>query len=716
MLLVLCSACLFGASWAAPAPAPSPGGEAPSAKYTTKVVSLLDELIKEVQADGTADDKSHQAYTTWYTKERADANKVLVESKGSVSRLTTALQQEESLREQLQQDLDDVAGKLPGLESDLQEATGTRKKEREEYEELSTKLEQNIDGLRRSLIVLEKELPAQDDLLQTAAGPAKGPQDLMAVAKQLQQNMEGTGHTMNSGERELLSALFSAAKALKRHKLPTQPVQFLQVSQESAADGDEDDYGEYTSQTGGVTKLLENVLKKSEAQLQLATTNEQSAAKVFNALKASLEKQIAGSKQRMSDIKSQIAKSQERSGRKGNDLHEAQLLVESSTATIKQLDEQNAVRNKNYQDRSQTRSDELTALQEAKEILSSPSAQMLMAVGSQTVRDDSADEASVAAADEAEVSDSDGKDESAALSFLMLKSSQRAGSKSQVSEAADPFGKVRKLMQDMLERLNGEQAKDQRQKAFCDNEMRRTLDSLHDKKKAVKKLTDEVEALDAEISTLEAEIPELATELSELLAAVGNATELRAEEKGNAEKAIKQYKDAQVPLQGAIKVLQEFYAKSGMEFQQLKATGSESQEPEETQYKAKSGAIAGVIGILEVALEDMKGLQKDSEEQEAKAQELFQEFKNDADVRSAVLNKDLEYKNRMKVRLESTRAQTASDLKNYQKELDAVESYLEQLKESCTIKGDSYEERKAKREREIQGLQDALSILEGEAL
>eukprot|EP00971_Amphidinium_carterae_P301412 5988800-Amphidinium_carterae.1 len=41
----------------------------------------------------------------------------------------------------------------------------------------------------------------------------------------------------------------------------------------------------------------------------------------------------------------------------------------------------------------------------------------------------------------------------------------------------------------------------------------------------------------------------------------------------------------------------------------------------------------------------------------------------------------------MKVKLESTRAQTSSDLKNYQKELDAVESYMEQLTGSCTIKG-----------------------------
>mmetsp|Transcript_14815 Transcript_14815/g.33705 ORF Transcript_14815/g.33705 Transcript_14815/m.33705 type:complete len:636 (+) Transcript_14815:91-1998(+) len=628
-LLVLC--CLFGISRSA---APSP---APSAKYTEKVVKLLDELIKEVQEDAQADDKSHQAYSAWYTKERGDASKVLVESKGSATRLTTALQEEESLRAQLQEDLDEVAGKLPGLESDLQDATGTRKKERDAYEEQSTKLEENIDGLRRSLVVLDKE-----GVVSTAP--------------------------------------------------PT-------------VDVDEDDYSEYNSQTGGVTKLLENVLTKSQDQLKQLTANEQAAAKVFKQMKESLEKQIAASKQRMSDIKSQVAKSQERSSRKSNDLREAQQLVETTTATLKQLDEQNAERNKDYKDRSQKRDDELTALQEAQEILTSTAAQTLLSLGSHTQRDESTD-----AADSAAEDSSDGKDESP-LSFLMLKASQKRSLReaSQVRGASDPFHKPKKLMQDMLERLTNEQAKDQRQKAFCDLEMQRTAESLHDKKKAVKKLTDEVEALDAEIATLEAEIPELAQELSDLLGALGNATELRAEEKGNAQKAIKEYKDAQVPLQGAIKVLQEFYAKSGMDLQQLRADPT----PEEASYKSKVGAVAGVIGILEVALEDMIDLQKDCEAQEANAQKLYQEFKNDSDVRVAVLKKDLEYKNRMKVKLESTRAQTSSDLKNYQKELDAVESYMEQLTGSCTIKGDSYEARKAKREKEIQGLQEALGHLRG---
>jgi hypothetical protein len=46
------------------------------------------------------------------------------------------------------------------------------------------------------------------------------------------------------------------------------------------------------------------------------------------------------------------------------------------------------------------------------------------------------------------------------------------------------------------------------------------------------------------------------------------------------------------------------------------------------------------------------------------------------------------------------------------KELDAVHAYFEKLKPQCETKVMTYGERKARREQEIDGLKEALSILE----
>merc|ERR1719247_1359301 len=47
-------------------------------------------------------------------------------------------------------------------------------------------------------------------------------------------------------------------------------------------------------------------------------------------------------------------------------------------------------------------------------------------------------------------------------------------------------------------------------------------------------------------------------------------------------------------------------------------------------------------------------------------------------------------------------------------ELDAVLSYLDKLKPECEVKAMSYEEKVARREAEIEGLKEALGILEGQ--
>merc|ERR1719191_594154 len=63
----------------------------------------------------------------------------------------------------------------------------------------------------------------------------------------------------------------------------------------------------------------------------------------------------------------------------------------------------------------------------------------------------------------------------------------------------------------------------------------------------------------------------------------------------------------------------------------------------------------------------------------------------------------------------------STNLQNYNEdkasvgeELDAVLSYLDKLKPECEVKVMSYEEKVARREAEIDGLKEALGILEGQ--
>merc|ERR1719335_1849010 len=77
---------------------------------------------------------------------------------------------------------------------------------------------------------------------------------------------------------------------------------------------------------------------------------------------------------------------------------------------------------------------------------------------------------------------------------------------------------------------------------------------------------------------------------------------------------------------------------------------------------------------------------------------------------------DVKYKTKEAGELDKKVAEATADRDGLNTELDAVLDYWEKLQEQCIAKVEPYEERKRRREAEIVGLKEALSILEGVAL
>ena len=85
-------------------------------------------------------------------------------------------------------------------------------------------------------------------------------------------------------------------------------------------------------------------------------------------------------------------------------------------------------------------------------------------------------------------------------------------------------------------------------------------------------------------------------------------------------------------------------------------------------------------------------------------------------IEKATKDQDVKYKSKEAHELDEAVAEATSDRSGVQAELDAVNEYLEKLVEDCVAKPETYAERKARREAEIAGLNEALSILRGEAV
>merc|ERR1719377_247390 len=282
-----------------------------------------------------------------------------------------------------------------------------------------------------------------------------------------------------------------------------------------------------------------------------------------------------------------------------------------------------------------------------------------------------------------------------------------------VRVADDPFKKVKKMIKDLIVRLMEEANEEAEHKGWCDTELSTNEQTRKEKTAAVETLHAEIDELEASIAKLTEEIAELTTAVAELDAAMAKATTIRQEEKAKNEETIKDAQDGQTAVAQALTVLKEFYAKAA------EATALLQQQPEapeifDSPYKGMQGMSGGVIGMLEVIESDFARLESETKAAEATAQKEYDEFMTDSQVDKAQKTKDIEHKTAKKQDQEQALVSKREDLEGTQKELDAALAYFDKLKPSCVDAGVSYEDRVARRKEEIDSLQEALKILNGE--
>jgi len=76
---------------------------------------------------------------------------------------------------------------------------------------------------------------------------------------------------------------------------------------------------------------------------------------------------------------------------------------------------------------------------------------------------------------------------------------------------------------------------------------------------------------------------------------------------------------------------------------------------------------------------------------------------------------DVKYKSKESTDLDKAVAETSNDKSSVQAELDAVMKYLKGIEDRCIAKAETHEERAARFKAEIEGLKQALQILNEEA-
>merc|ERR1719238_256527 len=261
---------------------------------------------------------------------------------------------------------------------------------------------------------------------------------------------------------------------------------------------------------------------------------------------------------------------------------------------------------------------------------------------------------------------------------------------------------------DLITRLEKEAAAEATEKAFCDEEMAKTEAKKSELEDDIAKLTAKIDKAAATSAKLKDEVKELQAELAAIAKEQAEMDKVRSEEHAA-------YVDAKADLeQGlygvgkALDMLRDYYGGAAALLQS-------GQPPAPEKHTKASGAGGGIIDILEGVESDMSEELAKVETQESDAVETYEKVTQENKVEVSVKNQDVKYKTQEFKGLDKLITELSADKTNLSTELDAVLEYYEKIKDRCIAKPESYEERKARREAEINGLKEALKILSGEA-
>merc|ERR1719221_2004216 len=139
------------------------------------------------------------------------------------------------------------------------------------------------------------------------------------------------------------------------------------------------------------------------------------------------------------------------------------------------------------------------------------------------------------------------------------------------------------------------------------------------------------------------------------------------------------------------------------------------QQPARPELHAKAtGAGTSIIGILEVVESDFAKNLATSTTEEDDAEAEYQKVTQANKVTKTMKSQDVKYKTQEYTGLDKNVAAMSADRETADTELSAVMDYYGKVKDRCIAKPETYEQRKARREAEINGLKQALSILNDE--
>jgi len=652
------------------------------------VIDLLNGLKAKVIKDGEDEAKAYHDYFEWCDDASKNAQFAIQTATKKSEKLTASIASLTASIDASTAKIEDLAAAIATSSTELKDATLIREKEAAEFAESEKELEETLSALTRAIGIIETEM-------------AKNPASFAQIDAT---NIEG-----------MVQALTAIVDAASFSVADKQRLTALVQSQEGS-DDDDDAPGSpaaavYKTHSTSIMDVLEDLKEKAETQLADLRKAESNTKHNFDLLSQSLEDDISVKTKYKTEEETAKAEASEAKATDEGDLEkttgdlkssEEELATTSATCMTTAADHEATVA---------ARNEELKVIAEATKILLETSAGAVSQTYSllQTRMTSHAELAKLEVV--TFVKKLAREHHSAALAQLASKIAAVA------QYGADPFTKVKGLIQDMIIKLESEAQAAATEKAWCDEQTEKTEMKKQELDEDIAKLTTKIDQATARSTQLKASVKELQGELAALAKEQASMDKLRQENHAAYTEA---KADLELGLSGvrkALDVLRSYYGSSASLLQNEKAFGSFMQQPDPPVIHSKStGAGDSIIGILEVVESDFAGNLAKVETEESDQVDDYEKTTQENAVTKTTKVQDVKYQTQEFTGLDKSVDEMSADRESTSTELASVMEYYGQVKDRCIAKPETYEERQAKRQAEIKGLKEALSILENETV
>merc|ERR1719453_2673011 len=644
----------------------SANGEAVEANPIEKVVQMMSDLSAKIIAEGAECQKNYEEYSEWCEDRSKELGFEIKTGKQNKADLEATIVEETSTAQELKTKIEELASDISSDEADLAAATKIRTKEAADFAAEEKELKETIDMVERAITVIEKEMAggAASMMQLKNAGSLAQALDIMSKASMI-----------SAGD----------AKALNS---------FVQTNT------DDDDTGApdaavYESHSGGIVDTLTGILDKAQQQLNTAVGQETNSKNNYDQLKQSLTDEIKYANKDKDEATKNLDVSAEKKAAAEGDLEVTTKDLNEDTKDLAGLHAECMSKASDFEAEVTSRGEELKALAMAKKAVVESTA----GAGGQTYSFLQSSSLITSKVDLARfeavryIKDLARKQNAPALA--QLASRMASVIRLDGGNHEDVFAKIKGMVTDMIAKLEQEAADAADLKGWCDKEIAEATEKKDDATAEVEKLTTKFDSATARSKTLNEEVATLQQELAELSRTQSEMDDLRAKEKAAYEKNQPEMEMGLKGVKLALKILNDYYATAAA-------------------HSSSEGAGSGIIGMLEVIESDFtKGL-SELEAIESQAASAYEAQTKENAISKTTKEQDVKYKTKEAAGLDKAASELSTDREGVQSELDATLEYLKGLEKKCTYKVETYAEKKARRESEIEGLKNALDILESE--